>query len=224
MKDVEPVLTTKRNTVDVNNDYGISAEKPDIAVVAEIIRSGLESGNAPPITVISNSMAPLLRAGDAISIANCTATELQRGDIIILQGRDSFMTHRYRGTVTDAGTDLLVTRGDRSIRFDPLWPTAALVGRITARTRANRCVLLTTGAGRFLNRHMALIATLEERLCGDSGTHSLAEWHSAEMRLIAATRHPNRLIRLYARSIHLGLALWAHAVVAIGAPLSTVTK
>ncbi|MCO5189335.1 MAG: hypothetical protein M9918_14215 [Anaerolineae bacterium] len=217
-------MTTKRNGIDENSYLDDSAEKPDIATVAAIIRSGVHDGKTPHITVISNSMAPLLRRGDTISVTNCLASKLEPGDIILLQAHDSFVTHRYRGVVPNTDGLMLITRGDRSIRFDPLWPATALVGRVTSRKRAHYILALETGVGSYLNRHLAFVATAEERLCGDSGFRTRDEWDSAEKRLITATRHPQKLIRYYARGIHLGLAIWSHLIVAVAARLATVTK
>jgi hypothetical protein len=48
--------------------------------------------------------------------------------------------------------------------FDPPQPATRLVGRVAARRRGKRLLSLQQGPGRWLNRHLAALATLELRL------------------------------------------------------------
>ena len=220
MTTVESVLTTKSNRIDENSYLDDSAEKPDIATVTAIIRSGLHDGKTPHITVISNSMAPLLRRGDTISVTNCLASKLEPGDIILLQAHDSFVTHRYRGVVPNTDGLMLITRGDRSIRFDPLWPATALVDASRV-VNAHHILAFETGVGSYLNRHLAFVATAEERLCGDSG-FSRGMSGIRPKRLITATRHPQNWYVTMHVACAPGMAIWTHLVVAVAARLATV--
>lgn len=76
------------------------------------------------MVVLSGSMAPTLRAGDAVLIRS-GATSIHEGDIVTFQREGQLVTHR----VVEVESAHLVTRGDANNAADP-WtvPISAVEG------------------------------------------------------------------------------------------------
>ena len=129
------------------------------SVLAELLRQSLAQGHTPFLAISSASMAPLLKTGDQVGLETVTAERLRPGNIITIADRDDLLTHRYWGLVGEQ----LQTRGDRSLTFDPLWPTQQLLGRIVLRRRHGKTLSLATGPGLWLNRHLAWLMRAESR-------------------------------------------------------------
>lgn len=138
------------------------------ALLADLLREAMREGKFPFLTVVSNSMSPLIRRGDQIQLAPATAEQLQPGDIIVFTGPANLITHRYWGCLSDRGEARLVTRGDRPQHFDRPIAPAALVGLVIGRRRKRHLLNLAEGAGKWLNNHLANLARLEIRLFAGS--------------------------------------------------------
>ncbi|MFQ5398493.1 MAG: hypothetical protein ACE5E7_02735 [Anaerolineae bacterium] len=133
------------------------------AILAEMLREGLQSGRLPRLTVTSNSMAPLLRVGDQITLEPVSTVDLKPGDIITLALEEELLTHRFWGTAVINGREQLITSGDRPLVPDTPSAAAQLLGRVTAR-RCRRTLLLNQGIGAWLNCHLAWLSKVERRL------------------------------------------------------------
>lgn len=129
----------------------------DTAVIAMMLRQSLSEGQHPHLTIISDSMAPLLRTGDKVQLSQATANDLQTGDIAVFETDHVLMTHRFWGRMPRPDGPRLVTRGDRPMAFDPPWDPNQLVGRVTARQRRERQLTLDRGPGQYLNRLIAFL-------------------------------------------------------------------
>ncbi len=134
------------------------------ALLADLLRQAMSEGKLPFLTVVSNSMSPLLKRGDQIRLGPTTAEKLQPGDIIVYSGPANLITHRYWGFLSRDNQTQLVTKGDRPQHFDQPFVQADLVGQVIGRRRNQRLLNLSTGAGRWLNNHLANLAKLEIRL------------------------------------------------------------
>lgn len=141
-------------------------------VVVGLLKEGMARGTIPFLTVTSNSMSPLLRKGDEVGLRSVVTSELRVGDVLVLQERDGFMTHRYWGTIQEKGQTKLLTRGDRVLQFDRPWAAQQLVGRVVVRRRGHERLWLDRGRGRRLNSWLTRLARWENRLF--SGAHSAA--------------------------------------------------
>lgn len=136
-------------------------------VLAELLRTSMAQGQRPYLTITSGSMRPLLQIEDEVQLEPVAFQELQPGDIITVAASGSLLTHRFWGHAKDEknGESCLVTRGDRFLTFDTVWPPAYLVGRVVVRRRQKRWLLsLREGYGGWLDRHVAHIAAAESRL------------------------------------------------------------
>lgn len=146
----------------------------DPALLADLLREAMNQGKHPFLTVVSNSMSPLIRRGDQIQLAPATAEQLQPGDIIVYFGPANLITHRYWGFLLDQGQTQLITRGDRPQHFDKPFSPTSLVGQVIGRRRKRRFLNLAKGFGRWLNSHLARLARLEIRLFAASPAQSPA--------------------------------------------------
>ena len=136
----------------------------DLTVLADILRESMARGQNPSLTLTSNSMYPLLKTGDRISIESVTPSDLRRGDIITLiddSDRSQLLTHRFWGKERNGNEWLLVTRGDRPLEFDAPFAASKLIGRVISRQRDQHHLNLQTGSGERLNRWLTKVATTD---------------------------------------------------------------
>ena len=169
-------------------------------LLADMLKESMARGLTPNLTLTSNSMSPLLRAGDQVQIEAADPATLQIGDIVTLVDRDNgaqLLTHRVWGMRAHAGEVELVTRGDRPLLFDAPLPAHKLVGRVTARRRGAGRLALRAGMGQRLNQFLARLAGAELRWLTGLGE---ADWvrETAVANARAAqqqTRLPVRLLR-----------------------------
>jgi signal peptidase I len=134
------------------------------ALLADLLRQAMNEGKSPFLTVISNSMSPLIRRGDQIRLGPTTAESLNPGDIIVFLGPANLITHRYWGCYAENSETCLVTKGDRPQHFDQPFTQGNLVGQVIGRRRKQQLLNLSAGAGKWLNNHLAALAKLEIRL------------------------------------------------------------
>lgn len=143
-------------------------------LLADLLRQSLQQGQAPQLEVTSNSMAPLLRRGDKVILEAVTPEQLTRGDVITLVSPKVIMTHRYWGTTSGQASIRLLTRGDRPLVLDEPWPLEAIIGRMVGRCRQEKDLRLTSGAGRWLNRHLYWLAEKEFQWWGNRAVGTVA--------------------------------------------------
>jgi signal peptidase I len=180
------------------------------STLAELLQYGLEAGKLPYVTVTSNSMAPLLKAGDQVAIERVSAEELRPGDLIMVETTAELLTHRYWQGWEQNGQHYLLTRGDRLIQFDSPWPTGRLIGRVVARRRGLRYLELDNSTGEWLNQRLMGIIRLEMKLL--TGRPAIADYQTQLLRLHASNGRPYLWVRLLRRLLWLWAELLAAAV------------
>jgi signal peptidase I len=153
----------------------------EATILADMLRDSLRQGQSPRLTVSSNSMAPLLRQGDQITLEAVAPDKLVIGDIITVGSMSEVMTHRFWGMTDESGQRCLLTRGDRPLVFDKPWPVEALIGRVNGRFQRNHHLNLVTGPGRWLNRRLHRLAQRETGLWGKSPRRS---WRQRGLRAL----------------------------------------
>ena len=164
----------------------------DSTVLADILRASMAQGQNPGITLTSNSMYPLLKTGDRISIEAILPSDLRHGDIITLiddSDRSQLLTHRFWGKQLNGSKLLLLTRGDRPLKFDTPFPADNLVGRVIDRQRNQHQLNLQTGSGGWLNRWLARTTAVElHKFTG-------INWKEVVSNPIALSKKSNQLIK-----------------------------
>ncbi len=130
----------------------------DAHLMADVLRESMQQGNVATLTLSSNSMAPLLQAGDQIQIEPITVADLRRGDVVTFldeQNSAELTTHRFWG-IHSAETGIqLIARGDRPLLFDAPFEPRNLIGRVVARQRLGRELRLDSGQGKWLSERLA---------------------------------------------------------------------
>ncbi|MCP4360613.1 MAG: signal peptidase I [Chloroflexi bacterium] len=166
--------------------------KPNMSQLALLLQESLQQGHPTNLTVISNSMMPLLQTGDQITLEPVQVSQLETGDIITFAAEKHLFTHRFWALATSQDNTQLYTRGDHMLRFDPPVPAMNLVGRVSRRQRQTSTLDLTYGWGLRLNRHLAWLARLENwGLVGGIGNGR------------------NSQPSLFKRLMHRGIYMWA---------------
>ena len=138
----------------------------DSSLAAELVRDALQQGVQPFATIVSNSMAPLLRRGDQVQIGPAKDDDIKIGAILILSNPTGLVAHRYWKTAEHEGQLTLVTRGDRLADFDSPSPISCLIGQVVTRRRNGQLLSLSSGPGGWLNQQLTYISTLDARLLG----------------------------------------------------------
>ncbi len=82
------------------------------------------------LVIVSESMAPLLRPGDAVYVR--PQDSYRTGDILAYRSRKQVVTHRLIGQAPDR----LTLKGDSARRSDPPIRRAAVLGRVVALERS----------------------------------------------------------------------------------------
>lgn len=126
---------------------------------------------SPFLTISSNSMSPMLVRGDEIVLISAPTASLQPGEIVTLVAGTTFVTHRFWGRVGEQ----LVTKGDRSLAFDPPWMPADLLGLVACRRRAGQLLPLNEGHAAKMNQRIFDVARLELRVFAGFGPNPLED-------------------------------------------------
>ncbi len=146
--------------------------EPDNALLIDMLRQSLAAGGHPHLTVISNSMAPLLQVGDQVVVSSTTADALAPGAIVVLASQNGTLTHRYWFTTTEDGQVWLHTRGDRPSQWDAPHRADSLIGRVTARERQGELLDLTDGRGLRLDGRLQRLAAYDNWLLSQGSKRS----------------------------------------------------
>lgn len=187
----------------------------DTALLADLLRDGLEDGEQPRLTIISDSMTPLLKVGDQVILAAASAENLTAGEIIVVAESHNMLTHRFWQTLDHAGNRYLITRGDRPTAYDAPHIASALLGRVIARVRNGQVLALDSGKGRKLNQTLGKLAAFENRHFANADHHPLTwetlsnidsrllgqQWNSAGRRMLRQTTY--WLLKRYAQLLTL---------------------
>jgi phage repressor protein C with HTH and peptisase S24 domain len=90
------------------------------------LRAVLAAGHGARFRVEGDSMHPVIRSGDYVQVVPCIRSELRRGDVILAATGRGLTAHRI---VRISGRHV-ITRGDNSLRSDPVVDAASVIGRV----------------------------------------------------------------------------------------------
>ncbi len=184
-------------------------------MLAEMLRDSIRQGTTPSLTIISNSMSPLLRAGDKVGLQELNLANAQPGQIITFLQEESgakLITHRIAGMFMENGENKIATFGDRSLLFD--YPTAHgdIVGQVAWRQRNDRILNLITGRGAWLSEKLAREA--KNNLVRTSGFRSDQQALDSDALLLANKKCQQQRKKLGTRICLRFRYLWAFLLVA----------
>lgn len=130
----------------------------------KLLLDALEQDRPAFVTVQSNSMTPLFRAGDQLQIASLNALSPEPGDVIVFGELGDWVAHRYWGVRTLNDRAFLLTRGDRLPYFDRFVAADQVKAVIVARRRSGRLLPIDRGVGAMLNRCLWFLLRLEAQV------------------------------------------------------------
>jgi hypothetical protein len=128
-------------------------------VPSEVLQEAAGKPGGLRLQARGESMAPLLRDGEAVLVRPVPPELIGRGDVVLFVADGGYLMHRVIGSA--AGGRLLMTKGDALPWADPPVEASALVGRVVARQAGGGWVALQP---RFLGRLAARFSALGERL------------------------------------------------------------
>jgi signal peptidase I len=112
------------------------------------------------LIVISDSMWPLLRAGDAVRVQPIGPVAIHVGDVIVVRRNAELITHR----VIDIDGEQWITRGDNAVFADAPVLSAACVGRVTPIERGAHPIDLAQPQWTRLNHRLGQIGRVHWRI------------------------------------------------------------
>jgi hypothetical protein len=112
------------------------------------------------LIVISDSMWPLLRTGDAIRVQPTEPTDIHVGDVVVVQCGADLITHR----LISVDGERWVTRGDNAVFADAPAPRATCLGRVSAIERGIDRIDIAQPRWRQLNRRLSYLSRVQWRL------------------------------------------------------------
>jgi hypothetical protein len=127
------------------------------ALVAEVLRSKPTSGQVVSLRVYGESMLPAVWPGDVVEIESCLLKDVRPGEIVLAMRDGQLFLHRLLAPCKQDGFTL---RGDSLPGADPLFPVAALLGRLSGFADKKRCIpelALSPGFGARLSRAIGLL-------------------------------------------------------------------
>ena len=163
----------------------------DPSLIVDLLQDSMAKGKFPYLNVISNSMAPLVRAGDQIRLAPRSVEALVPGDVVVIRGSSELVTHRYWGIIDIKNSIQFITKGDRPQHFDPPNDIDTLVGLVIARKRNGKLLELKNRYGRWLNRQLTRLAAVDNRLFASGvqvSADAAIELHQKEGVFASSTR------------------------------------
>lgn len=121
----------------------------------DLILEKIPPGQTIWMQVKGASMHPTLQPSDEVEVEILDPQQMRFADLAVLETPEAgLVIHRFFGW-RDDGRSSMVTKGDASPRFDPLWPDARFLGRVRTvrsggRIRSCRRGWLLLGAARSL--------------------------------------------------------------------------
>ncbi len=121
------------------------------SVITEILREQLAICQTIKSQVITNSMSPVIHAGDNIIVEAAKASELIPGDIILIDCETKYYTHRFVTRFQRGMFNYIVTKGDSVGRFDNPFPESLVLGKVVEIKAKNQDIDLTRRRYRIIH-------------------------------------------------------------------------
>jgi signal peptidase I len=163
----------------VGNPYGESL--PTKTVINTALEIWKEQSKQHRISIVGNSMLPLMRDGDRVLVAHAS-DDFHPGDVIVFWQSNVLVVHRVIRIDHTPEQVHFLTKGDNAPNFDPLVGVEQVIGRVLAVQRGNREIPIDTATWRVLG-HWIARSTLWWQ-------ESLAIAREIKLHLVG--RHPNR--------------------------------
>ena len=93
-------------------------KKGPVSTIATVLDTWAEHGKRSAIKLAGNSMWPLLGDGSAV-VTEHGSKGIHFGNIVVFRHRDTLIAHRVVRVCMKAGKRQYITKGDRSLKYDP---------------------------------------------------------------------------------------------------------
>lgn len=130
------------------------------ALSQDAVRAVLQSHGEPHLTVVSDSMRPLMRKGDVVLVRAIPGSDIQVGDVVLLQVGDQMVSHRLIGM----RGHFVQTKGDAALGMDPPVQTDRLLGVVRVVYRDKLEIDLSLPTWQRISRLVAIIGLWESGL------------------------------------------------------------
>jgi signal peptidase I len=135
-------------------------------VAHELSGASLAGQGQLRLKVTSHSMSPLLRPGDHVLVQAVSSETLQRGDLLVTQRMDDYLTHRLVA-VNELGWH---TKGDRNRRADAPISAQFITGLVVAVERRGHTRNIRTRPRRLVARFQGWLGWKEANSNSRPGT------------------------------------------------------
>jgi signal peptidase I len=126
-------------------------------VLMDMIISGLQNNGQARFRVISNSMLPLIRKDDWVTVSTLnTEARIRFGDIVLFRRQQNFIIHRVIKTTADK----IITKGDRCLTADAKLAREDVLARVIRLERGNLSLELQSDFWQFLNQFIGVISIM----------------------------------------------------------------
>ncbi len=127
------------------------------AALVEISAEILRSGRAVRFQARGDSMSPLVRDGDVLTVHPADAGSIRLGDVVLFtDGHGRPLVHRVIRKVASPEGIRFTVQGDRVVQPDGVIPAAQVYGRVTAIERAGMRIDMNLPGLRLLGLAVAL--------------------------------------------------------------------
>jgi hypothetical protein len=148
------------------------------------------------LTVASNSMRPVLQAGDGVVVEPIDPYALQPGDVIVVQRGGEWITHRLVA-FDEHGWH---THGDNTCYGDEAASAAQIVGRVIAIERNDQTIDLRQPRWRAIDRRINRVQRVQLRVLAAARASGGTRSHGIQHRLAALINWPfHLLVRILVR-------------------------
>jgi signal peptidase I len=141
---------------------------PDVyrQVAHELSDASLAGQGQLRLRVTSHSMLPLLRSGDHVLVQTVSPETLQRGDLLVTQRGDGYLTHRLVA-IDELGWH---TKGDRNRSADAPISAQFILGLVVAVERRGHSCNIRTRPRRLVARFLGWLGWKEANSNSRPGT------------------------------------------------------
>jgi signal peptidase I len=135
-------------------------------VAHELSDASLADREQLRLKVTSRSMSPLLQPGDHVLVQAVSPEFLERGDLLVTQRADGYLTHRLVA-VNELGW---YTKGDRNRRVDAPISAQSITGLVVAVERRGRTRNIRTRPRILVSRFQGWLGWIETNSSSRPGT------------------------------------------------------
>ena len=127
--------------------------------IVDLGKESLSKGGSLLLRVVSDSMKPMLKIGDILTVKSATCDDIRCGDLIVFIVNHTYFTHR----VLDINGEFIQTKGDWWHKPDPLLRLDAIIGVVQSREHDGRIINFEKNRWGRMNRVLGHLGRMQVR-------------------------------------------------------------